>query len=165
MKGINSKETTFLTSYEKMQSLAQFGAELTAEVKKDLKIGDLIYKLLEQPVGMVVPTEVQLIMFSLIWTETITDITKIGIYRQNLIDTYVDTRPPKLFLDIIEVDKMDKLMENIKRHQEELIAMAKIEEKPAPEKPVEPAPEATPPATPSTDKPATPAPAQPVARA
>lgn len=127
MKNINTKVTTFLSSYEKMQSLAQFGAELTADTKKMIKTGDYLYKFLEQPIGMVVPNEVQLIMFGLIWINAIEDMSKIGPYRQAMMDTFVDHRAPQIFTDIINVEKFDELIKNVESNKEKLLKIARGE--------------------------------------
>src|SRR6185437_420062 len=43
-RDVNKNLTSFLANYEKLQSLSHFGQELTDDVKRDLRIGELIYK-------------------------------------------------------------------------------------------------------------------------
>src|SRR5690606_8713533 len=66
-RSINRELTAFLALYEKMQNLSHFGAELTDTVKQILVTGAMIYDFFEQGISEVVPLNIQLVLFSMLW--------------------------------------------------------------------------------------------------
>lgn len=144
MRNVNRELTTFLSEYEKMLSLSQFGAELTKETKEMLKKGDNFYKMFEQPLGMVVPLEVQIILFALIWQGLINDQSKLPEYRANLMKQYVDNKPPALYVEMAGLEKIKELTDMLEQHKDEICKIAGIVEEPAGTKPAAPAAPAPP---------------------
>ncbi len=69
--GVNRELTSFLTLLEKTQSFVHFGAELNAGIKATLDMGEKVYSFFDQPQGKVIPIDVQIVLFSLIWVGSI----------------------------------------------------------------------------------------------
>src|ERR1700722_6888184 len=65
-RDVNKNLTAFLADYEKLQNLSHFGQELTDDVKKQLRIGELVYKFFNQPYQLTIPLTIQLIILSMI---------------------------------------------------------------------------------------------------
>jgi F-type H+/Na+-transporting ATPase subunit alpha len=126
-RNINTELTSFLSEYEKVQSLAQFGAELTPDARQKLMTGDTIYKIFEQPGNMVVPIEIQLIMFGLSWTNFIEpDADKVTSYRNNFMQHYANPAVRKFYEEIIKVEKLDAFAENVKKYKAQLFNLGNI---------------------------------------
>lgn len=124
-KDINKKLTTFLSEYEKLLNLSHFGAELTQEVKDKLSLGKLIYDFFSQPLHVTVPQTVQVILFAMIWEKFITEKSSLDTVREDLVKAYVNTKTQKFLFDIGNVDKLDPLLENIKTHKDQLLALCR----------------------------------------
>lgn len=121
-RDINHKLTAFLTSFEQMQNLAHFGAELSGKVQSILKTGEKIYNLFNQPNHSIVDDEIQLILFSLIWSNTIesTDIAELSKkLEEGLKDkttrTQVDT--------IMKAQNLDELILRVNQNKELLLRL------------------------------------------
>lgn len=61
--------TAFFSKVEKMRNLTQFGAELLEQTKLMLQKTDKLYKLINQPLYQVIPTQVQLALLLLVWLD------------------------------------------------------------------------------------------------
>src|SRR5436190_886819 len=68
---VNKKLTAFLSQYTKLQNLSHFGQELTDDVKKNLRLGEMVYKFFNQPYRITVPVISQLIILSMILQDMI----------------------------------------------------------------------------------------------
>lgn len=82
---VNKTLTAFLSQYEKMQNLSHFGQELTEDVKKDLRIGELIYRFFNQPYQVTVPLMTQLIIISMLLQNLIESKEVLEKVRKELI--------------------------------------------------------------------------------
>ncbi len=69
--GVNRELTSFLTLLEKTQSFVHFGAEINAGIRATLDMGEKVFSFFDQPQGKVLPIEVQILLFSLIWVGSI----------------------------------------------------------------------------------------------
>jgi F-type H+/Na+-transporting ATPase subunit alpha len=128
MRNINREVTRFLASYEKMQSLAQFGAELTADVRQKIKTGDVLYKLFEQPASMVIPLDVQIILFGMAWTRVFDDhMEHIPSYRQRLIDAYEDADYKAFMQEVVNTVEFEDLISNIEANNESILQICEHE--------------------------------------
>ena len=66
-RDINHEIMSFLSLYEKMQSFIHFGAELNESVKATLATGEMIINFFNQAINEVVPINLQIIAFSMLW--------------------------------------------------------------------------------------------------
>lgn len=120
LRSINREITAFLALYEKMQNLSHFGAELTDSVKHVIKTGEMIYKFFEQSYNVVIPIQVQIILFSALWLTIVEEISvdKIAQYRQNLINAYYNPEVQSLFREILNANSFNQLLSNVVRKKE-----------------------------------------------
>ena len=65
--GINRELNGFLSLLEKTRKFVHFGAEINDNIKNTLKLGDRIYSFFNQNFGRIVPLNLQLILFCMIW--------------------------------------------------------------------------------------------------
>ncbi len=72
--GINRELNGFLSLLEKTQKFVHFGAEINDNIKNTLKLGDRIYSFFDQRFGRIVPLNLQLVLFCMIW---------IGVWHQD----------------------------------------------------------------------------------
>ncbi|MEK7070325.1 MAG: hypothetical protein AAB966_00805, partial [Patescibacteria group bacterium] len=116
----------FFAQYERVLTFSHFGAELSTKVKNMIKKGDVLYELFDQHYAMIVPKEIQLIMFGLIWLDTFAevDLIEIGKIRNAFIVAFQDKKKKKLFDDIIKADTIYNLLTNISNKKEELMSYA-----------------------------------------
>lgn len=127
MRNINRELTTFLAEYEKVQGLAQFGAELTGEARKKLDVGDAVYKVFEQPANVVIPLEVQLLMFGLAWLNYLDDNTdRVASCRTNLIQSYANPQARRFLETLSKHEKLDEFTSEIKKYQQQVFGLAKM---------------------------------------
>lgn len=75
--GINRELNSFLALLEKTQSFIHFGAEVNEGIKATLSMGDRIISFFDQPMDKVVPINLQIIFFSLIW---------LGLFKNETVD-------------------------------------------------------------------------------
>lgn len=122
---VNKELTSFLSGYEKMQNLSHFGAELTDDVKKKLRRGEMIFNFFNQPYHVTLPSTVQLIMFSMIWQDIIIDKDLLEIARLKLTQAYISTTTQKLLFDIVNTKDLDGLNGNVTKHKDQLLALCK----------------------------------------
>lgn len=124
-RSITRELTAFLALYEKMQNLSHFGAELTDTVKQILITGSTVYDFFEQPVDQVVPTEVQLILFSMLWLKMFDNPTKLSInqYRLHMIEQLNNPENRTILMSMIATDNFNQLLNNVNQKRQQLLVM------------------------------------------
>lgn len=65
--GVNRELNGFLSLYEKTQRFVHFGAEINDNIRNILKLGDKIYSFFNQQYGRIIPLNLQLVLFCIIW--------------------------------------------------------------------------------------------------
>lgn len=101
-----------LNSYEKTQSFLKFGAELGESSRQILAMGEKIIKFFDQPMSVVVPMPVQLILLCLllsgVWN---------GEHLEKLVEAYSLDAEAKKAMDemVARNDTLNKLMEEVRR--------------------------------------------------
>lgn len=135
---INKDLTSFLAEYNKLQNISHFGQELTDDVKKKLNKGDLINKFFNQPYQIIVPTQVQLIIFSLILLGFIEKKEDLEKMKNALIKASYDRGKQKLLYDLTSSKDLKSFQEAVTQQKDALLALA------AQEVPAQPASTATP---------------------
>jgi F-type H+-transporting ATPase subunit alpha len=154
---MNKTLTAFLAQYEKMQNLSHFGQELTEDVKRDLRIGELIYKFFNQPYQVTVPLMTQLIIISLLLQNLIESKEVLDKVRREMLraDDPKDPRQ-KIIYELSGAPDLKTFNEIIMKYKNDLLPKDTAASKPAPATPAAPPPSGSP----ATNAPATPQPAQ-----
>lgn len=125
-RSITRELSSFLTLYDKMQNLSHFGAELTDNVKNILAMGEKINLFFEQNYIDIIPQEIQLILFSLLWIRLIDpDKKALEEIRKTLLEKYANLEVRQLFNEIIEVNTFNELLRNVSLQKERIISLWK----------------------------------------
>ena len=131
-KSITQEITAFLGTYQKMQNLSHFGAELTDTVKNILSTGELAYNFFEQHYNTVLPINVQIVLFGILWLKFFPEasISEIRDYRERLISLY-EMDEGKKYIDafVVDVNSFNELLSKITQKKEELIKICLIKTK------------------------------------
>lgn len=128
-RSINRELTAFLALYEKMQNLSHFGAELSDTVKQVLTTGEMVYAFFEQQYKVVVPLEVQITLFSMLWLKFFekTDKEAIALYREALHTAYQNPSNRQRVDDLLRNSKsFNELLGKISEYKEQLLAMCNV---------------------------------------
>ncbi len=122
---INKSLTAFLVQYEKLQNLSHFGQELTDDVKKNLRLGEIVYKFFNQPYQLTVPVTVQLIILSMILQNIIENKEILEKVKNGLINSY--TFPhfggQRLLFDIKNTNDLKTFNENVMKNKDRLLTL------------------------------------------
>jgi F-type H+/Na+-transporting ATPase subunit alpha len=121
----NKTLTAFLAHYDKLQNLSHFGQELTDEVKKDLRTGDIIYKFFTQSYHQTVPTVVQLIILSMILQGIIEGKDVLEEVKWHLLDAYYNRGKQKVLHEITHTDDFNSFNQNIMKNKDSLLNVSK----------------------------------------
>ena len=130
---INKKLTSFLSEVSKLQQVSHFGQELTDDVKKTLRLGDMINALFNQPYQETVPHKVQLVIVSLILNDIIQKKEDLESIKKGLVAAYYDPEKKKLITEITSVKELDELHEHVIKNKDLFLSMGGI--KPSPPSP------------------------------
>jgi F-type H+-transporting ATPase subunit alpha len=158
---VNKTLTSFLAQFEKLQALSHFGQELTDDVKKQLRIGELIFKFFNQPYHLTVPSAIQLIVLSMLMQDIIQTKEVLDKVKDGLINSFYKEEPKKWLMELVAAPDYKTMDATILKNKDKLLQLAQEQATPAKAAPV-PAPGQTPPTTPpaATQPPPPPAPAQ-----
>ncbi|OGK25200.1 hypothetical protein A3A46_01750 [Candidatus Roizmanbacteria bacterium RIFCSPLOWO2_01_FULL_37_13] len=126
---INREITAFLTNYEKMLTYSHFGAELSDKVKTILKTGQKLQIFFDQHYKLIVPEEVQIILLSLIWLNTLNELANeaVDTLRTRLIELYQDEEKKKMLKDITRSDTFHDLLLKVAKKKEELLSLINVQ--------------------------------------
>lgn len=116
----------FLTLLEKTKSFVHFGAEINEGIKSTLAMGEkIINNFFNQPSEQVITTNLQILIFSLIWSQAFKDHDNAQLNAQNqkiISRYYSDSAYQKKVDAIIEsCDDFNKLLGAISTKQSDLI--------------------------------------------
>lgn len=131
VRSINRELTSFFALYEKMQNLSHFGAELTDTVINILKMGETIYTLFNQPYDVVIPLEIQLVLFTILWLKLVEnpDGPTIANLRNAMLTSYQQEQNKAIFQDIVNIQTFNDLLGNVARRKEEIFMLCKTNSK------------------------------------
>lgn len=124
LRRINRELTAFLALYEKMQNLSHFGAELTDTVQHIIKTGEQVYAFFKQPVGLVIPINVQIVFFGMLWLKFFDGLSADQITKSRDSLTTLYQHDPKVaqFIDsFVNVKTFNDLLGQISKRREELM--------------------------------------------
>jgi len=108
-RDVNKNLTVFLTRHEKLKNLSHFGQELTPEVKKDLQLGDMIYKFFIQSYKETIPPKVQLVILSLILQGLIDSKETLEKFKKNISEVYQNPEIKELIKTLTSVKDLKAL--------------------------------------------------------
>jgi F-type H+/Na+-transporting ATPase subunit alpha len=124
-KDINRELSSLFAIYERVENLSHFGSEMTDSVKSIFSTGDKIYSFFNQEGGIIIPKEVSLVIFSLIWLHVLTDEATIDQSRQNLLKA-CETEENRLFLrSLFNVQTFNQLLKNVTDYKEKILILCK----------------------------------------
>ena len=102
---------------------------MTDSVKSIFATGDKIYSFFNQEVGLIIPKEVALIIFSLIWMHKLNDDEAIAQARDNLLQA-CDQEENRLFLrSLFNVNNFNQLLKNVTDYLPKIEALCKLTNK------------------------------------
>ncbi len=119
----NKELTAFLTSYTKLQNLSHFGQELTDDVKRDLRLGDLVYKFFNQSYKITIPLNVEIIIVAMIILGIIEDKETLEKVKTGLIDAYSGKETRKWIDSLTATKDLKVFNENVKNNKDKLMTI------------------------------------------
>lgn len=127
-KSINRELTAFLALFQKMQNFSHFGAELTESVKHILETGEKIYDFFDQPYSLIIPEQVQITIFALLWLKFIEEDKGDSVkdFRLNLTYAFYENRKVVEYLDnILKVETFNQLLGNVAKNKDQLVNLCR----------------------------------------
>ena len=126
---VSREISSFLTLREKMENFAHFGAEINAGIAQMLKTGERIVAYFDQSAKEVIPVNVQLFTFTLLWSgkwEGKSD-TEMKKDIQNILLTYKQDEKARKYIDemIAGSDSLNSLLTVFRKRNEWLSAIEK----------------------------------------
>lgn len=118
---VSREISLFLNQYDKLQSYSHFGAELSTKVQKILQKGEYLYAFFQQDNNKVLPNDVQMIIFGLIWSQHLENKEQIAALKNILPEKYQDKITHDLIKSILKVDSLDDFLTNISVHKDEVL--------------------------------------------
>ncbi|HSA83491.1 MAG TPA: F0F1 ATP synthase subunit alpha [Patescibacteria group bacterium] len=120
---VNKELSAFLAQYDKLQNLSHFGQELTDDVKKQLRMGEIIYKFFQQPYQETVPTTIQLIIISMILQDIIPDKETLDRVKKSLINAFYHDEPKQWLMEVAVAKNLKTFNENVLKNKEHLLTL------------------------------------------
>ena len=125
-RDINQKLTAFLSLFEQMENLSHFGAELSGKVQNTIKTGERIHAFLNQPKHVIIDPQIQLIIFALMWGNSIEDANPATIQEKiNKLGeaTQKDATLKKMIQEMTSVENLDDLLLQVNQKKNHLAAI------------------------------------------
>ncbi|MGB4966012.1 MAG: F0F1 ATP synthase subunit alpha [Microgenomates group bacterium] len=125
-RDINQKLTAFLSLFEQMENLSHFGAELSGKVQNTIKTGERIHAFLNQPKHVIIDTHIQLVVFALMWGNSIEDADPASIQekiRKLAEASEKDAGLKKTLLEITSVENLDDLLLQVNQKRDQFSAI------------------------------------------
>jgi F0F1-type ATP synthase alpha subunit len=124
-RDVNKNLTAFLSDYERLQNLSHFGQELTDDVKKSLKTGELIYKFLNQPYQLTIPLTIQLIILSMILQNIIDSKEVLDKAKTGLLNAFYTEQPQQYLMELAVADDLKTFNQKILQEKDKLLQLIK----------------------------------------
>ncbi len=121
---INKELTAFISQNDKLQNISHFGQELTEDVKKNLRLGELIQKFFNQPYQESVPRIVQLVVISLILQDLIEKVEDLEDVKRGLITAFYDRGRQRILYDVTATNDLKDFNKRVMDNKDALLAMA-----------------------------------------
>jgi F-type H+-transporting ATPase subunit alpha len=124
-RDVHKNLTAFLSQYDRLLNLSHFGQELTEDVKRSLRIGDLIYKFFNQSYHITVPLTIQLIILSMLMQDIITTKDVLDKIKVDLVNAYKNSKGDQDFLFKLALISDIKIFnETIMQNKDKLLSLA-----------------------------------------
>jgi F-type H+-transporting ATPase subunit alpha len=120
-RDVNKTLTAFLADFEKLQNLSHFGQELTDDVKKQLRIGELVNKFFNQPYQLTIPLTVQLVILSMILQNIIDTKEALDKAKKGLISAFLNEQSKKYFTELVVADNLKTFNEKVLKEKDKLL--------------------------------------------
>jgi F-type H+/Na+-transporting ATPase subunit alpha len=115
---------SFLNLFEKMQNFIHFGAELNQNIKTTVETGNKLLKFFNQPMAKTIPTNVQILLFSLIWND-IWDakvVEELDKYIELLVNKYNTNNLVKEKIDALSTKKsLNELLGSLRKEYQQIV--------------------------------------------
>lgn len=124
-KDINRELSSLFAVYERVENLSHFGSEMTDSVKSIFATGTKVYSFFNQDAGVIIPKEVSLVLFSLIWMHLLNDEADIENCRKNLLKA-CEQEENRLFLrSLFNVETFNQLLKNVTDYKDKILSLCK----------------------------------------
>lgn len=120
---INKDLTSFLAEYNKLLTISHFGQELTDDVKKKLRLGDMVNKFFNQPYQVTIPLQTQLIIIALIMGDLIPDKETLDKVKSGLTAAAYDRGKQKILFDLTNTKNSKEFSETVLKNKDQLFAL------------------------------------------
>jgi F-type H+-transporting ATPase subunit alpha len=131
---INRELLSFLTLLDKTQEFVHFGAEINEGIKATLTMGSKVLNFFNQPMGLTMALNLQIVLFSLIWSGllSIDDSTDSSVTVEKATNTYANNTNFRDKVDelVQTSDDFNVLLKNIALCSKDLIdaiTLAKVQ--------------------------------------
>ncbi len=123
----NRELTAFVTLYERMQNLSHFGAELSDRIKIIMSNGNKIFRYFDQQYTVIVPSDVQLVFFALLWIGFLDNFeVPLEAARINMTNAYNESlQIQEQFKTIVDTQSFNSLLGNVTKQKDILIPLCK----------------------------------------
>lgn len=124
-KDINRELSSLFAVYERVENLSHFGSEMTDSVKSIFATGGRVYSFFNQDAGLIIPKEVSLVVFSLIWLHLLSDEADIEQSRQNLLKACLQEENRLFLRSLFNVENFNQLLKNVTDYKDKILALCK----------------------------------------
>lgn len=124
MKDVNRELITLFAVFEKVENLSHFGSELSESVKSTFAIGKKVYKFFNQPAGLIVPKEVYLALFCLVWLNLLNTDEEIEKTQEKLLVAFKIKENRSFLTDLIKADTFNNLLKKVTDNKDKIMQMA-----------------------------------------
>ena len=130
-KDISREMGAFLANYEKMQNFSHFGAELSQEMLKKLKLGEKLYQLFEQHYDLAIPESAQLILVGMVYLGYFDDMKQehMNLFKKVLTTKCCSKEFKELEKELLTLKKLPELMQFTKANLKTIIHLCEISDK------------------------------------
>jgi len=120
---LNRELSSFMILLDKTQNFVHFGAELNEGIKSTLATGDKIVGFFNQPMGVCIPLNVQIVFFCLIWSGFYSDLGAMENTIVNLTTLYAKDKSIRKKIDdlVAESEDLNQLLGTIGAHSKEIL--------------------------------------------
>lgn len=121
---INKELSSFLSENAKLQQVSHFGQELTDDVKRNLRLGDMINAFFSQPYQETVPHKVQMIIISMILQDMLQSKDDLEKAKKALISCYYDRAKQKIIHDLTNFKELADFNKEVINQRQTLMNLA-----------------------------------------
>ena len=126
-KEINTLLLSFLSNYNKLQTLSHFGSELSGETEITLKRGERLQQLFNQHYKTVTSSSIQLVMLGLIWSDILSDEPVSCIRKLSSTLTISYDKDKKFYDDMANCDSLEVLVNNVKKYKDDFLKICRTQ--------------------------------------